>query len=427
MNMENKRCIFISLPAGSHFRDIVKTGVLSKVSEMDNVKFIVVTPFIDDEDYRDEFSNINVIFDKMLDVRLDRLGRKIYSFCEKKLFASLLRSSKFFAFIWRKLLEVFLPISHYRKLLKNYKPQLVVINTAHKLIEVPILIAANLEKIKNLCLLASWDNLQYSMGDKPNHLVVWNNVMVKVALQKHKFRSNEISVVGPPHFDFFYMEKYHEDRNSFFKRKNLDQNKRLITMATSPPSFTTDNTFLIDLLLKGLEDGKIVQSVQFLCRVHPLDDKKLYERYKSDGRLILDIPFSNYNLTTWKTSEEGLLDLISTLRYSDVLINVASTITIEAAVFGTPVINIAFSNSEPERFREQILIRHHQFHYKAVIESGGVRLAHNEQELFKFIYSYLEDRSLDEKGRKNLVNVLTNASTGKTASRLAETILEHLI
>ncbi|MCL5030745.1 MAG: CDP-glycerol glycerophosphotransferase family protein [Bacteroidetes bacterium] len=425
--MENKRCIFISLPAGSHFRDIVKTGVLSKVSEKDNVRFIIVTPFFDDRDYRNEFPKIEVIFEKMLDVRLNRLGRKIYSINDKKLFIILLRSSEFFAFIWRNLLSIFLPISHYRRLLKNSQPHLVVITTAHKLIEVPILIAANLEKIKNLCLLASWDNLQYSMGDRPKHLVVWNNEMVKVAVQKHKFRSNEISVVGPPHFDFFFMEKYHEERNSFFKRKNLDQNKRLITMATSPPSFTTDNTFLIDLLLKGLEDRKIIQPVQFLCRVHPLDDQSLYKKYESDSRLILDIPISNYNLTSWKTSEEGLLDLISSLKYSDVIINVASTITIEAAVFGTPVINIAFSNSEPERFRKQILIRHHQFHYKAVIESEGARLASNEQELFGFVNSYLEDRSLDEKGRKNLVNVLTNSCNGNTASRLAAKILEHIV
>src|SRR5205823_6984915 len=95
--------------------------------------------------------------------------------------------------------------------------------------------------------------------------------------------------------------------------------------------------------------------------------------------------------------------LADTMRHSDVAVNVASTITIEACVFDTPVVNIAFDGDDQPPY-EQSARRYYKFtHYTNITRHDAVRVSWTPAELVENIRCYLADPSLDADGRRRVV------------------------
>jgi CDP-glycerol glycerophosphotransferase (TagB/SpsB family) len=248
-------------------------------------------------------------------------------------------------------------------------------------------------------------------------------MMLKEAVKEHNFKEEDVKVVGAPHCDFCYDDRYNETKEEFFKNLNLDSRKKLLTVATAPYKAVGDHTYILDILLTAIESKSFEYPVQILCRLHPNDIFDRYKKYENNNHITFHIPNKNYDLSGWKTDEIGLKCLTSTLKYSDVLINIASTVTIEACFFDTPVINMAFSTSEQERFKERILVAHHQRHYKYLLNLNGVKLAHNEKEFIEDINEYLRNPEVDRNGRMRIKEEILNNPDGKSSERVADCVL----
>src|SRR5262249_61596097 len=118
---------------------------------------------------------------------------------------------------------------------------------------------------------------------------------------------------------------------------------------------------------RAIESGAVRYPSQLLVRLHPRDDEHAYRDVRNLPHVIIEKPFR----PTVKVADGLAVDvmpehqrhLADTLRHTDVAINVASTIAIEACVFDTPVVNIAFDGEAPEPF-ERSARRYYQFtHY----------------------------------------------------------------
>src|SRR4029077_6626852 len=147
-------------------------------------------------------------------------------------------------------------------------------------------------------------------------------------------------------WDMYFRDEHATTRDTFFRRVGADPSKKLVALTTTPHELYPHHDHVLRVLVRALENRAWGGPVQLLVRLHPRDDRKHYAAFEGLPDLIIEKPFREtvragdglaIDFTT--ASQQHLAD---TLRHSDVIVNVASTLAIEAAIFDTPVVNVAF-------------------------------------------------------------------------------------
>jgi CDP-glycerol glycerophosphotransferase (TagB/SpsB family) len=123
---------------------------------------------------------------------------------------------------------------------------------------------------------------------------------------------------------------------------------------------------------------------------------------------------------------ENTRHLADTLFHSDVVLNVASTLAIEASIFDTPVVNIGF-DGQPGSNRSLMEWHYGSTHFQKVVRSGAVRIAQSSGEMVDLINLYLGDPSQDVEGRRRIVAEQCEFTDGRSAERLAGEIVGQLM
>jgi len=131
------------------------------------------------------------------------------------------------------------------------------------------------------------------------------------------------------------------------------------------------------VLMAAIDGGRFGQA-QLLVRLHPRDDLDRYEQFRGTPQLIVEKPFKK----TVKSGDGLDVDITSdnqqhladTLRHSDVVVTVASTIAIEASIFDTPVVDVSFDGETPVDFAMSAR-RYYRFtHYANITRAGAAAL-----------------------------------------------------
>jgi len=118
--------------------------------------------------------------------------------------------------------------------------------------------------------------------------------------------------------------------------------------------------------------------------------------------------------------------LAATLAHSDVVVNFASTTTIEAALFDTPVVNIGFDDESGLPLPLSIRRYYEYEHYQPVVDTGAARVVGSEAELIEAVGAYLSDPGRDRAGRRELVRRCCGFPEGGAGHRLARWVRETL-
>ena len=114
------------------------------------------------------------------------------------------------------------------------------------------------------------------------------------------------------------------------------------------------------------------------------------------------------------------------MAHSDVVVNFASTTTVEAAIFDTPVVNIGFDDT-PALPLPLSIGRYYQFeHYQPVVETGAARIAESVDDLVQAVRGYLANPDADAAGRRELVNRCCTHTDGLAGVRAARWVLNTL-
>ena len=116
--------------------------------------------------------------------------------------------------------------------------------------------------------------------------------------------------------------------------------------------------------------------------------------------------------------------MVGLLRHTDVMVNFATTVTLEAAITDTPTLLVAFSPIDPEEMQRYVVGLHFKMHYKALVERDLVPVAWNRDELVGWINRYLDDPSLYRSQRASIVRDWVQFTDGCSGARLGDAILE---
>ena len=419
-------CVFISAPYGLQIHDLLESDIIPLLVDNRRMKIIVLTLPQKKQLLEEILGNFDGKVEvKDLYLNAMRYRKRIIDCIHKIRNSKWVLRNKLLTLVSEYIVSSFYAAKLYRKYFQAYHPSLVITSTPGlNQLDRFLLKEAKNAMIRTLSIVESWDKLSTKgpMYVRPDFLAVWSEIMKKEAMEIHHYNPKNVFIVGTTRFDAYLNDSVNIlPRDAFFEKLKLDQNKKLITLTTAPAQAVGDHLFILEILIKAVKDNKFSKTVQIVCRIHPNDDYRRYKEFINSSNILFDIPNYDLNAKNWTPKHKDFIHLANLVKHTDVLINIASTMTIEAAIADTPIVNLGFSSSEPEHFETKIG-EHHRKHYRHILDRNGVRIARNEGELIGCINRYLNDPTLDLDGRKSIAEDLTYSLDGKASERIAELI-----
>lgn len=316
--------------------------------------------------------------------------------------------------------------------LSEYRPDVVVTTGPFQYEQPAVFSAARALGIPTLAFIPSWDNVSTKnrlVFDYDGYLV-WNH---KTEQELNYFypatKTRPTYVVGAPQFDVFRQKRFHVSREEFCAEQELDPALPILVYAIGSPNFLNEPPGA-EYFAKRVAEGKL-GDVQLLIRPHPIHDngemQRIFDPLGPRVRLQKS-PNAGKYLTQRTQDELQITEWINTFRHADVVINMSSTVTIDAALFDTPVVNLDFDPQPGQPDRELIHeINHKWDHFKPIAESGGVWLAKDFDELEAAVKAYLGDPSLHREKREWIAKYVCGFTDGKCGERFAAAIADFSV
>ncbi len=239
------------------------------------------------------------------------------------------------------------------------------------------------KKVPALAIIISWDNLTSKGIINANHdyVLVWNEIM---ACEFENFYSGfqpkpRVCITGIPRFDIYGRRKLNEKSLVNYKRRlSISGSADIILFATSAPRHFPSQHHIVEDLLAYCQ--KRLNTI-LVIRLHPADHFAHYTRYLSER-----------NLRICRSSvsscfpELNFLDLLADTIYScNVCVQVASTMRLDAAACGKPVINIGY-DGDYELPYSQSVRRLYDYSHQVPLNAFNVdKLVLSKQELFSHL------------------------------------------
>jgi hypothetical protein len=301
----------------------------------------------------------------------------------------------------------------YGTLLKDEKFDLLFFTHQRPPFIAPLAYQAEQNNVKTASFIFSWDNLASKgrMAANFDYYLVWSDLMKKELLQFYsKVKPENIEVVGTPQFEPYVLDRYKTTKDEFQQKFGLDSSKKTIqTIADA---------------IKSNE----IENVNLLIRTSPAEDpirfKSFVERY----------PFIKWNYPKWPLSRdkhqelwtqripsvEDVIDLRSVLEFSDLNINMLSTMSLDFIQFDKPVINPVFGNLENGLYDDQRFLNY--AHIENVVNSKATKVVKDETSLIEAIKIYLNNPNLDSENRMELLKLQVSKPLFETGKRIAQTL-----
>lgn len=450
------KTIFIILDSGTAIRNILRTDVFKTLKQQDGVKIVIFSPIIDD-DFKKEFSaervfieyvpkwKPNIIVKSLRSLKKDLWADRsnLFTFKQKrdkkegrlirnlalKILMNKSSDKNVGAYIrFLEKLELFFTPVLADPYFERYKPDLIFYTTIYSR-DPCIEIEAQKRGIKTISFIQSWDN-PTSKGPfpaTPDKVVVWNNILKDEAIKYHGFSEDRILVSGIPQFDIYVDKANFLSKDEFFKKYGLNTERKLITYTTGTPGTAPFDHEIIEMLYDALQKNTFMPTAQLLVRLHPKDRYEYYRKFENRPNLSIQMPGRQAKTNdNWNPTREDMYGLAELMCYSDIVINVASTITIDAAAFNTPIVNVAFDGYKTKPYKDSCRRYYDYEHYKNIVKTGGVKIAYSIDELIQYINFYLNNPAADSEGREKIRKEQCWKLDGNSGRRIAEYILQYL-
>jgi hypothetical protein len=283
--------------------------------------------------------------------------------------------------------------------------------------------------LRTIAIIHSFDNPTTTS----RHFVIYDQYLVWNERMRGELRriypeipKDALSVVGTAHFYPYFEPDYRGDKGDFLSFFRLDGSRPVVLYAGGPCSLVPHETSLVARLCEDLRSLPANCRPQLVVRPHPIE--RNFDRWtplrKGYPEVRWSIPWAkSAEEAEWAIpSQEEIRRFCMLVRYSDVVVNSCSTMSIDAALCDRPVICLDYT-LPPFKFFAPYMHRYYDWdHYRPIIESGGVRLARAPEQLLRYILEYIANPALDRSNRSRLVSDMCGAKPHQAVSRIAEAI-----
>lgn len=448
------KTIFITIFEGVESKNILRTSVLTTLLETPDVELVLFTKSAERVAYHEkEFHNPRIryvvvepqrptgldwFFSRLkfflLNTETMRLRRRMVLDARKNYISYYGGAGARFIFarpIFRRIARAFdflLVRNHlYTSYFKKYHPDLVLCANLFDEPEMHLLREAKRRGVRSVGLINSWDKVtaRCIMRILPDKAIVFNHIVKEELMRYNEMSEADIFVSGLPQYDRYFSEKV-TPREEFFKKIGLPPETKLIVYSPVGAAVSNSDWDIIDLLYDYNRQGKFGDGVAVMVRFPPNDFFSAEELTKRPD-LLYEYPgirFSKKRGIDWDMTFEELRHLGDTLAHMSLLVGYTTSISIDAAVFDKPVINIRFEVHPQEIMAKSPTYFYEMTHYKKVFRTGGVREVQSPAELVLWVRKYLADPSMDREGRKRLVGEQCVYTDGRAGERIAQFLLK---
>ena len=411
------KTIFISAQTGMVARDVLRCGPLERILSSPEAHVVLLTPGVRDPEFVAEFGGdrVTIVAQQAytpspmvwrLMVRRWRMAR-----------------SPVIADLMHRMSERFIRTPpEYARLFEEYAPSLVVSGDPLRPGDANLIATARRYGVPSLGSVRSWDNLQKHLRTRADALTVWHALNAREAVHIDRYRPEQVTEVGAPQLDVYFRPPAREIAP---EELGLDPRKQTLLLATSSFTYDSDQTYLVDMLIEAIRGGEIRYPLQIVLRLHPDDRVGRYLKYRHAPEVILDIPEHYLSTLGWTMTFDDLERMAALLRFADVMVNFATTVTLEAAIVDTPTLLVAFSPIDPEEMERYVVGLHFRMHYKGLVERELVPIAWDRSQLIRWINRYLDDPGEYRAQRAEIVRDWVQFTDGQSGRRLGDAILRQ--
>ncbi len=441
------KTFFLNAPHNVEVKNFLRGDFYSLVKNDPAVRLVVFVSPDSLETHRRDFANERCIVEPVPDFGMDRqVAKKIFRMIALasiptesmwiRQLATYRSGGSFSGFMGRRLCWFLGHLKVWREILRfieyrfffedrvwaiyfdRYRPDVVFAPSLMIEEDTIFLKQAKRRGIPSVGMVRSWDNFSTKLLLRiiPNILLVQNEIMRREAIMWNDVSPERIRVVGFAQFSHYRDSSWHMTKEETARMIGLDPTKKWIVYYTGglPTVVLAEETYTdhLEMLMRASERGLFSHAL-LAVRAHPTDplgsDKKI------EGVPILDF---GKNFTYQKEDMKLLLNLV---RWTDVNINLGSTMSLESAIFNRPVVLVGFNGADdlkvPLHNRLSFALDH-TTHYLYVQKTGGVWRVKTESELIYAVTGYLHDPALHKEGRSQIVSDLVGPIDGKTGERV---------
>jgi hypothetical protein len=453
------RTIFLTIFEGTEAKNILRTKIFPTIMSQSDIRLVILVKNKERAEYhRREFNDSRIIYEVVsppepqgLDLFFSRLKftllRTFTTDFRRRM--NFRRYPKYFSYYWGLLLNrvlarpFFLRAARwldftlvrnrtYTHLFEHYKPDLVFLANLFEDAEINLLREAKRHSVKTVAMINSWDKTtaRCVLRLLPDKLIVWNDSVKDAIIKYDLAKPEDILVSGIPQYDDYFKGSPSigsgTNREDFFRSIKSAGDRKILVYSPVGATISGDADWeVIDMLHRLNDEGRFSEKVSILVRFPPNDFVDAAELAKRPY-LLYDYPgvrFSKKRGIDWDMSFTELRHLENTLHYMSIMICYASSISVDAAVFDKPVINLFFDIKSPKSHYLSATEYYEFEHYKDAIKTGGIRLVKNETELAEWINKYLKNPALDREGRRRLVGEQCKFTDGGAGSRIGKYVL----
>ncbi|GAB1309275.1 hypothetical protein KH5_19580 [Urechidicola sp. KH5] len=257
----------------------------------------------------------------------------------------------------------------YLNLLQDVKPDILFSTHQRALTALPLLEAAHKLNIDTIGAIFSWDNLPKArLTLRTNKYIVWSEYMKnEVNTFYPEIEEENIVITGTPQFEFYYKNELFSSKDEFCSQFNLDPNKKILCFSgddvrTSP----FDPQYLMDVA-QVIHENNL--PIQILLRRAPVDFSRRYETIVEKYVNIIKVAEPLWHaistdVSKWQTIFPTYKDvklLVNTVRYSDAVINLGSTMAHDFAVYNKPAIYFNYNPVKNDKWKVEKIYEYQHF------------------------------------------------------------------
>ena len=272
-------------------------------------------------------------------------------------------------------------------------------------------------------------------GFLPTCMGVWSKQMADEAMQLLDIPASKIEVTGPLQYDRFLFS-LPMSREEYLRSIGLNPNLKTVFFAGGVNvtryfemySLLAERADTIwrdkfNLVIRPYPHAKLLDSPGWKVLENLFKQKGIY--ISNPGSIDADDRSNEYKQDLWL--EDGVDELTYLLRYSDVMVNYFSTISLEAAICDLPVIHLGYDDyTFGHRYGITSEFQQRQTHNRRKLRLAASKVARNESELIAAIDQYLADRTLDSDQRRDYAISECGELDGNAGERLVSMIASRM-
>lgn len=411
--MTNTKHVLISAPFGYSIKNLLYSSFWSSKTVKDSLIYIITpTPSVYAKFFkRNNIDNVKVVatdfncinysffFTSLWQIVKTKFLTKSHSNTQKIKWKVLKDQSKILYYI--KMLAVcsssLIPTKILNKLLLLVTPDINLILPAKidvwlsmaPSFEFDLMVYKKLKKefevLKKIAFIHSWDNIS-SKGPlicNFDRVIVWGNIMRNEVLEKFDYDNAQVHDIGMPQYDIWN------------KRDFITPKKKYILYTTGHPETIPNEKLYVQDLLETLKE--INQDYKLIVRVHPNDK---VENYQDLVQIYNFLEIENPGARTektydkWSPEEKDMLHFGNLLFGADVVINIASTIILDASYFLKPV--ICFNYNKSDKLGKSVTRFYQYEHLKRLLKHKGIYKCNSREQLKNLFIQIIQNHTLKQ-------------------------------